>query len=140
MVCVHWRVNGGLVMQQTILICDDEEGIRTLFGGVLEEEGYRVLTATDGEEGLRLVREAHPDLVFSNVQMPNLDGVDMARTIRADASWDDMPIILMSGAATNMNDAPCDAFLEKPFQIDTLIETVTRLLDGRHGSTRAAVR
>jgi hypothetical protein len=49
--CVYWRVNGGLAMQQTILICEDEEGIRTLFGGVLEEEGYRVLTAVDGEEG-----------------------------------------------------------------------------------------
>jgi CheY-like chemotaxis protein len=116
-------------MQHTILVCDDEEGIVSLFAGVLDEEGYRILTASDGTEGLRRVREEHPDLVLSNVQMAEMDGTEMARKIRADPSFDGMPIILMSGAATSMNDAPCDAFLEKPFQIDTLLATVARLLD-----------
>jgi DNA-binding response OmpR family regulator len=114
----------------TILVCDDEQGIVSLFAEVLSDEGYRVLTANDGIEGLQRVREERPDLVISNVQMVKMDGTDMARAIRADSAFDGMPIILMSGAATSMNDAACDAFLAKPFQIDTLLATVARLLDG----------
>jgi DNA-binding response OmpR family regulator len=123
-------------MQQTILILEDEQGIRELFRDVLEEAGYRVIVGKDGEEGLRLVRDERPDLVVSNVRMPKLDGVRTTRAIRADASLDGMPIILMSGAATSMNHAPSDAFLEKPFQLDTLIETVARLLDGVRATPR----
>ena len=125
-------------MRKTILILDDEQGLRAFCAEVLAGEGYRILLGKDGEEGLRLVRTARPDLVLSNVQMPKLDGVALTRTLRADAALDGMPIILMSGAATNMNDAPCDAYFEKPFQIDTLIATVARLLNEAREITQEA--
>jgi two-component system response regulator VicR len=116
-------------MARTILICDDERGIVDLFREVLEEEHYRVLTAHDGREGLRRVREARPDLVLSNVQMPHMDGTEMARAIRADPALDTMPIVLMSGAATRAEGVPCDAFFQKPFRVDDLLAEIARLLD-----------
>lgn len=125
-------------MHGTILIVEDERGIVALLEEVLAEEGYRVLTTRDGAEGLRRVRDEHPDLVVSNVQMPTLSGAAMARAIRADATLDGMPILLMSGAAASRGDAPYDGFLEKPFQIDTLIATITRLLDRARRQERTA--
>jgi DNA-binding response OmpR family regulator len=71
-------------MQNTILIVEDEQGLRTLLTDVCEGEGYRVRTASDGEGALRHVRDARPDLVLSIVQMPKLDGLAMARALRAD--------------------------------------------------------
>ena len=116
-------------MRKTILIVEDEQGIALLFRDLLEDEGYAVLIAADGEEGLRRVYDAHPDLVLSNVQMPHLSGADLARAIRADPALDAMPLILMSAGAAIRSDAPCDGFVEKPFQLDTLVATVARLLD-----------
>jgi len=69
-----------------------------------------------------------PDLLLSNIQMPRMSGADMVQAIRAESAFDGMPIILMSAAAALGEGVPSDGFFEKPFQLDTLIATVARLL------------
>jgi len=115
-------------MRQTVLLVEDEPGIAGLLRDVLEDEGYAVLVATDGVTGLRRVRTERPDLLLSNIQMPQMSGADMVRAIRAESAFDGMPIILMSAAAALGEGVPSDGFFEKPFQLDTLIATVARLL------------
>jgi len=115
-------------MRKTVLLVEDEPGIAGLLRNVLEEEGYTVLVATDGVTGLRRVRTEHPDLLLGNIQMPQMSGADMVRTIRAESAFDGMRIILMSAAAALGEGVPSDGFFEKPFQLDTLIATVARLL------------
>ncbi len=116
-------------MRQTVLLVEDEPGIAGLLRDVLEDQGDAVLVATDGVTGLRRVRTEHPDLLLSNIQMPQMSGAEMVRAIRAESAFDSMPIILMSAAATLGEGVPSDGFFEKPFPLDALIATVARLLD-----------
>ncbi len=115
-------------MRKTVLLVEDEPDIAGLLRDVLENEGYAVLVATDGVDGLRCVRTKRPDLLLSNIQMPQMSGAEMVRAIRAESAFDGMPIILMSAAAALGEGVPSDGFFEKPFQLDTLIATVARLL------------
>ena len=69
-------------MKQTILVVDDHPSVRTLVTDYLAEQGYRVLTASDGNEGLAVARRARPDLVLLDVMMPGLDGFGVVRRLR----------------------------------------------------------
>ena len=117
-----------------ILVVDDELTLAELLRDVLEDEGHRVVTATDGREALACLAEDRPDLVLSDVMMPHLDGRELARALHADPSWQVIPLVLMSAAgATALNDVPYAAFIGKPFDLDVLLTTVTRLLAGHKG-------
>lgn len=125
-------------MPPIILVLDDEAAIAELARSLLEEEGYRVILAPNGREGLRLLREERPDLVISDVMMPLMDGRAFARTMHADPAHAHLPLILMSAAGEGIVDGvPHTAFLAKPFDLVTLIELATGLLpratDGRDG-------
>jgi two-component system response regulator (stage 0 sporulation protein F) len=112
----------------TILVIDDDPGIRLMVTHFLGRVGHVVIAAKDGREGLRLFREAKPALVISDIIMPN----QTIREIRSEAA--SVPIIAMSGAgSTRMvldiaGKLGADAALEKPFRAGELIETVSKLL------------
>jgi DNA-binding NtrC family response regulator len=89
-------------MGGTILTIDDEPAIRDLFGKLLEAVGYASLEASDGQEGLEMVRTEHPDLVICDLRMPGMDGLDVLSRIHEHDP--DLPVIMVSGAGT-MNDA-----------------------------------
>ncbi|MDQ6831862.1 MAG: response regulator [Chloroflexota bacterium] len=124
----------------TILILDDEDAIAELTRSLLEGEGYRVILAPNGREGLRLLAEERPGLVISDVMMPVMDGLAFARAVRADPVHTHLPLILMSAAGKGIvADVPHTAFLAKPFDLVTLIALVAGLLpsatDGSRGNT-----
>ena len=124
-------------MPPTILVLDDEDAIADLARSLLEGEGYRVILAPNGREGLRLLREGRFDLVISDVMMPVMDGREFARTVRSDPAHAHIPLILMSAAGNGiLADVPHTAFLAKPFDVVTLIALVAALLprtpEGRH--------
>jgi CheY-like chemotaxis protein len=121
---------------QTVVLVDDDDLVRRLLSRVLEREGYRVLVAASGEEGLELVERTHEaDLLLTDVTLPGeLDGLELGRRALEDRS--DLKLVCMSGygaedlAADLLCIAATAVFLSKPFSTGELLETVHRLLDG----------
>lgn len=117
----------------TVLVVDDDPLLVQLVKMNLELEGYKVVTAGDGEEGLVQVRTQQPDLIVLDVMMPKVDGLAMTRAVKADASTSAIPIILLSAktAASDVKlglDAGADAYITKPFDTQALFRQVASLL------------
>jgi CheY-like chemotaxis protein len=119
-------------MSANILIVDDVADNRLLLRWILEEEGYAVRTATDGEDCLRVLQEAVvPDLLLLDVQMPNLDGYGVLERLRRTEHLAWLPVIVISaglGGKEAALAAGADAFLAKPILLDELLRTVVHWL------------
>src|SRR5437868_3202309 len=117
-------------MNGTVLIVDDEVVIADAVAAVLEDEGYRVATATNGQEGLTRAAELKPDLVLVDMMMPVMDGEEMCRRLREDPATRRIPVVVMSAVHRSVRDLPFDyvAFLSKPFDLDTLLDTIADAL------------
>ena len=115
----------------TILIIDDEQGIRTVLKDVLEDEGYRVLVAEDGFQGLEALKSRAVDAVILDVWLPNMGGIDVLKRIKQE--YPDIEVIIISGHA-NINLAVQAVkigafdFLEKPLSLDKTITVVENAL------------
>jgi CheY-like chemotaxis protein len=105
-----------------ILVIDDDEQFRTMLLYMLSQDNYQVSHACDGEEGLRLVRQLKPDLIITDILMPQRDGIEMMMTLKEIGN--EIPIIAISGgrraitAALNLQSAEMmgvNAILSKPF-------------------------
>jgi len=93
-------------MSKRVLCVDDDPDIRLFVVTVLEENGYTPLTATNGEEGLEIIKKERPDLVTLDVLMPRQSGIKMYRELRTDDSLKNIPVILLSGIARRTFLAP----------------------------------
>ena len=117
-----------------ILIVDDEPSVRDVMAAVLIDAGYSVQTAADGRIALKIIDDARPDLIISDVMMPHLDGWALLdHTRERDPA---LPVILMSAGdwirARRMMPLPDHAvFLAKPFAIEELLALVVRLTDSQ---------
>jgi len=126
-------VTSALPQSDTILVADDSMTILAMVSSRLERAGYDVVTAARGDEALRLVQENRPRLVLLDVEMPGLDGVEVARRIRADEALAGTFIVLLtslseaSEVATGMA-AGADAYLTKPFSPQDLQTQVEQLI------------
>jgi adenylate cyclase len=119
----------------TILVVDDDPVIQKLLAVNFEMEGYHVITGSDGEEALALVAAERPGAVVLDVMMPKVDGIEVARRIKADPSTSSIPVLLLSAKAqakdiTEGLDAGADAYITKPFEPVELLERVATLLKG----------
>jgi UDP-3-O-[3-hydroxymyristoyl] N-acetylglucosamine deacetylase len=117
---------------ETILVVDDEAGIRQSVRGVLADEGYRVLEAEDGRGALRLIESERPRLVILDIWMPEMDGIELLRRIRD--SDPATPVIVISGhgnieTAVTATKLGAFDFIEKPFSLDGLLQVVDRALE-----------
>ncbi len=128
-------------MKERILVIDDDEAITTALRRALAFEGYTVDIALDGEEGLRKVRDAAPDLIILDILMPGIDGFEVCRRLRA---GDDTPILMLTArddVADRVRglDAGADDYLVKPFAPDELLARVRALLRRREPRERGTV-
>jgi len=121
-------------MKQKILVIDDEAVICTTLQERLTMEGYEVLTASDGRKGLRVYHDHLVDLVITDVLMPELDGLEVVRTLRRLGTA--IPIIVISGGANRDLDFLIEAAefgatrtISKPFRVQELVVMVHDLLD-----------
>ena len=123
-------------MSYTVLVAEDEAPLADVLTDLLEDEGYRVRCVTDGEAALKEVEAAPPDLVISDVSMPSMDGVQVARRILG--MWPAIPVILMS-ARRLPEQLPGVVFLAKPFDVDHLLKLAERALAARSRTTRPLI-
>ena len=109
-----------------VLVCDDSTDIRLLLVSLLKNMGLRAILASNGREGLSMVRRFQPDLVISDINMPEMNGIQMFRAVREDITLDDPHWILMSSPDLKEEamQAGCTQFLSKPFTVQALEEAV----------------
>ena len=118
----------------SVLVVDDTTVVRELERSILEEAGYRVRTAGDGHEALAALAGELPDLVVTDVDMPNLDGLELTRAIRADRTLAGLPVVVVTSKAAEADrlramEAGADAYLRKgDLDQRALLEVVGRLL------------
>ena len=116
-----------------ILVTDDNETNRDILAARLEANGYEVLHAGDGEQALAVTREHRPDLILLDIMMPKLDGIEVCKRIKADATLPFTPIILVtakagSGDVVEGLNAGADEYLTKPIDQKALVARVKALL------------
>jgi CheY-like chemotaxis protein len=123
----------------TVLVVDDEFGIVDVLETILTDEGYRVLTACNGKQGLVRLSEEKPDLILSDFMMPILGGGDMLLAMASEPAYQRIPVIMMSALSEEAVAERCKgyaAFLHKPFRVAAVLSTVARVLGA--GVTDAA--
>src|SRR5215216_6858508 len=120
-----------------VLIVDDDRKILDLLVDLLELEGYLVTTAADGAEAIDLALSFHPDIVVSDVVMPNIGGLGLCRRLKENSRTTDVPVLLISGLITSDDagieglQAGADDYLDLPFRNEELLVKVARLVE-RH--------
>jgi CheY-like chemotaxis protein len=116
---------------KTVLLVDDEHAILDALSGILEDEGFRVVTAGNGREALARMEEARPDVALVDVMMPAMDGRELLREMQADARWREIPVVMMSAVPLSIlsRDAPlvCADFFQKPFDLWKLLDRIREL-------------
>jgi CheY-like chemotaxis protein len=117
----------------TVLVVDDEFGIVDVLETILTDEGYRVLTACNGRQGLERLSTERPDVVLLDFMMPILGGAKMLAAMAAEPAYRHIPVIMMSSLGENMIAQKCTgyvAYLRKPFRATAVLSTVARVLGG----------
>ena len=115
--------------KKKILVVDDEESIHLLYKEELEEEGYKVDTAIDGEEALKKFDKLKPDLVILDINMPGMDGIEVLRQMKQERP--SVPVILSSAYPEYKQDLASwasDDYIVKSFNLDDLKDSIRRHL------------
>jgi DNA-binding response OmpR family regulator len=120
----------------TILVVDDDPVILKLLEVNFEMEGFTVLIAHDGAEGVDVARSDRPDVIVSDIMMPKKSGLELVTDLKGDPDTSDIPIILLSAKAQNADvrsglDSGADEYVTKPFEPLDLVDRVNRLLEVR---------
>lgn len=121
------------MLLKKIVVAEDDDAIAHLVSMALGDAGYLCLRAIDGEEALRLVRAHDPDLLVLDVMMPRVDGLEVARRLKADVMWSRTPILMLTalGAVEQQvqgYDAGADAYMPKPFNLREFSARVKALI------------
>ncbi|MEJ2368926.1 MAG: sigma-54 dependent transcriptional regulator [Acidobacteriota bacterium] len=119
-------------MPEEILVVDDEQSMRRMLEILLKQEGYRVKTARDAEEALRLLGASPFDLIVSDIRMPGLSGLDLLKKVREDGSGAEIILMTAYASAESAIEAlKLGAFdyVTKPFQVDELVHVVSSALE-----------
>lgn len=120
-------------MSAHVMIVDDEATVRRLVQLNLERAGYRVSSAVDGFDALDRIQADRPDLVFLDITMPRLDGIELLRRLKANPDTQAIPVVMLTAKAQDQDHfeaerAGADRYLHKPFHPLDLLRTVRDLL------------
>lgn len=120
--------------KKTILVIDDEPDALDYLSSLLEDNGYAVVTAEDGEDGLNKVKQSPPDLITLDITMPEKSGVRFYREMRESDQFKGIPIIMVTGVSgdferfisTRKNVPPPEGYVQKPIDRDKVLELVKK--------------
>lgn len=120
------------MMAKRILVVDDSAAVRQSVAYVLDQAGYEIVQANDGQDALTKLDGAPYALVVTDVNMPNMDGIELTRQIRGNADYKFTPIVVLTteSQSTKMNEgkeAGATGWIVKPFNSDKLLQVVKRL-------------
>ena len=120
-----------------ILYIEDNAENRLLVRRILEAEGYAVLEATDGPSGLETAASAKPELILLDINLPEIDGYDLARRFRNTPGLQQVPILavtanVMQGDRERTLEAGCDGYIQKPIDVDRLPDQIRAALKKTH--------
>jgi DNA-binding response OmpR family regulator len=123
---------------QKVLIVEDSDEMRELYAFVLARAGFDVVEAGDGEAALRLLDEARPDVLVTDIRTPGLNGLDLIHCVRGTEEWADLPVVAISGGGDEwLAEAAAQGAtltLRKPLEPNRLLATVITLAKkGRRG-------
>ena len=128
-------------MSVKILIIEDEKHLRVLlvqtielsFDEILDNEELEILEACDGEEGVKIAKEKHPDLIFSDIMMPKMNGFDACKIIKEDPDLQDVYVILLTSKGQESDEKRglsigADEYITKPFDPEKVVSKVEEIL------------
>jgi len=121
-------------MKKKILVVDDDPGVVELLKEILTAQNYRVISARNGDEAIKKVREEKPDAIVLDVVLPGLSGFEVCRILKQDRMTHSIPIMMLSGKAMETKDkvagfeAGADDYLIKPFEPKELVARITAVL------------
>lgn len=123
-------------MSGKILLVDDEPGLRQAVQEYLQESGFGVTVAGNATDAWGLLQQETPDLIISDIMMPQVDGYEFLKQLRADSRFSSLPVVFLTARGMTSDrilgyQAGCDAYLAKPFDPDELVALVENLLDRR---------
>jgi DNA-binding response OmpR family regulator len=121
------------VARAKVLVIDDEEYIQHILNFSFAAEGYEVLTASDGEEGVSKARDEKPDVIVMDIMMPKMDGYEACKKLKSDPETKDIPVILLTAKGREADrklgsEAGADDYVVKPFSPGRLIERVAGIM------------
>jgi chemosensory pili system protein ChpA (sensor histidine kinase/response regulator) len=116
-------------IKSTVMVVDDSLTMRKVLSRTLEREGYAVVTAKDGMDGLQILQETKPDIILLDIEMPRMDGFEFARNVSGDQVTAGIPIIMISSRTAEKHQSHAkelgvNAFLGKPVQDDDLLAEI----------------
>lgn len=117
----------------TILIIDDDQTFLSIMREILERAGYRIVTAAGVADAYETLREDRPDLILTDIMMPEIDGLTLVRFLRSHPRWQGIPLVVVSARVMEADrvaaqQAGADAFIEKPFTMKHLTSTIAAFL------------
>ncbi|MNM85571.1 Response regulator MprA [compost metagenome] len=130
--------------QPTVMVVDDSLTVRKASQRLLTRAGYQVVLARDGVDALRQLQEVMPDAMLVDIEMPNMDGFDLTRNVRADSRTTHMPVVMITSRTAEKHrryaaEIGVNVYLGKPFNEDELLRTLRQLIGERAGNAAASV-
>lgn len=123
-------------LYEYVLVAEDDKDVALLITQMLKNEGWSFKWACDGKEALELIAQQHPQLIITDIMMPEVDGIELIKAVRADEETNHIPIIVVSARTENNDrlaglDAGAEVYLGKPFIPDELLMMVRKLIEQR---------
>lgn len=120
-------------MSQLILVIEDQEDNRRIMRDLLTNAGYEIMEAVNGADGVAAAEFNHPDLILMDIQLPDFDGYEATRRIKANPDLRPIPVIAVTSYALSGDDvkafeAGCDAYVSKPFSPRALLAKIREIL------------
>lgn len=120
--------------QKKILVIDDEEDILKLLKIRLEQENFNIITASDGDVGVKAAEQEVPDLIILDIMMPKMDGYSCLKEIRGLPKTKDIPVLMLSGKEEEkVRDLfafqKISGYIEKPFELDDIVTKIKEILN-----------
>lgn len=120
--------------KRTVLLADDDAGLRRLVGVTLGTENFTLLAADDGDQTIEIAHEAHPELILLDINMPGQNGLEVCRQLKSDPATAGIKIVILTASGRDTDrrqafDARADDYFVKPFSPIALLDRVYSLLD-----------
>lgn len=125
--------------QATILVIDDQPGIRRLLTEVLQDEGYKVVTAQNGYEGIQVAQDVNPHVILMDMKMPGMDGIEALKELKRKGQGDQVIMMTAYGELDMVNEAReagMRDYITKPFDIMSLCQIIQASINNTFGEKR----